>query len=262
MKQIITNIIGNAIKYTREGGQVLFSIVEKVCDREGFGIYAFTVEDTGIGMSKEFLGHIFEEFSREETATVNKIQGTGLGMSIVKKLIDIMDGTIDIESEKGKGTKIVVTVPMRIDMAQEKEEEAAECGKISLEGLKILLADDNEMNREIATELLSDVGAEVEAVEDGEEIVERVRRMYTKEKSEWYDVILTDIQMPKMDGYEATKQVRKLQPEGEHMVIIALSANAFAEDKIQSMESGMDDHLAKPIDVDKLLLSLTKFRKT
>ena len=254
MNQIILNIIGNAIKYTPEGGSIDYTVEEKPCDREGYGLYSFTVADTGIGMSEDFIGHIFEEFSRENTSTVSHIQGTGLGMPIVKKLVDLMDGDIDVKSEPGKGTTISVTVPMKWDVnAQSRAAEVAKHHNLEFKGKRLLLVEDNAMNREIATDILEDAGFAVECAEDGDVAVDMVR-------NNTYDAVLMDIQMPRMDGYEATKAIRALpEIKDAYLPIIALSANAFEEDRQKSMEAGMDAHVSKPIDILQLKETLAKY---
>ena len=258
VKQITANIIGNALKYTPEGGSVDFSVEEKPCRKPGCGNYVYTVSDTGIGMSPEFLNHIFDEFSRENTSTVSKIQGTGLGMSIVKQLTDLLGGRIEIRSEKGKGTTISVTVPMKWDTEAETANESSSFeNHVSLNGMKILLVEDNEMNREIAEEILEENGVIVETAEDGDIAVEKVTNALPGQ----YDLILMDVQMPRMNGYEATKAIRSLaDPEKASLPVIAMTANAFEEDRQNALAAGMNDHLAKPIDIAKLMNTLMKFQ--
>ena len=259
VNQIVNNIIGNAIKFTPEGGRIEYYLEEKPCDKEGYGLYVIAIKDNGIGISGEYLSHIFEEFSRERSSTVSRIEGTGLGMSIVKKLVDLMDGTIDIQSEQGKGTTVTVSLPMKWDPdAEEAADENPVSRGINLRGKRILLVEDNEMNREIATEILEDEGISVEAAEDGEIAVNIMRRAFKEGDYNRFDAILMDIQMPVMNGYEATKAIREFYSEC-HIPIIALSANAFDEDKRKSFESGMDDHLSKPIDIQKLKETLAKY---
>ena len=261
VNQIVTNIIGNAVKYTPEGGRIDYYLEEQPCDRDGYGLYEITVKDTGIGMSEEFLSHIFEEFSRESTSTVSHIQGTGLGMSIVKKFVDLMGGTIDIQSKLGEGTAMKVSIPMKWNShAGEDNSEAQNARQICLEGKRILLVEDNEMNREIATELLEEEGVYVETAEDGDIAVHMLKKTADAGDYYYYNAVLMDIQMPRMNGYEATKIIREVPvPEGIRMPIIALSANAFEEDRQKSLEAGMDDHIAKPIDIQKLKETLAKY---
>ena len=259
ISQITNNLMGNAIKYTREGGSVTSCVEEEPCDKPGYAIYRLTVEDTGIGMSEDFLPHIFEEFSRENTSTISHIQGTGLGMSIVKKMVDLMGGTIEVTSKPDVGSKFVVRLPLKIDTEPaEKSAAEEEHSDISLDGMKILLVEDNEMNREIAEEILTDAGAQIDTAEDGVIAVEKVANARPGQ----YDVILMDIQMPRMDGYEATKRIRALENKDLAAIkIFAMTANAFAEDKQNALNAGMDAHLAKPIDIPQLLRELSHLRK-
>ncbi len=258
VNQIAANIIGNAIKYTNENGSITCTFNEYPCDREGYSNYALTVEDTGIGMSPEFQKHIFDEFARERTSTISQIQGTGLGMTIVKKLTDIMGGSIEIESEQNKGTKITVNLPMRwcneykSPIIEQKKSTA-----ISLKGMKILLVDDNEMNREIAVELLTEKGILVDTANDGDVAVQKIKSASPNE----YELVLMDVQMPRMNGYEATREIRGLpDPKKSSIPIVAMTANAFEEDRKNALAAGMDGHLAKPIDDQKLVQTLMEFR--
>ena len=261
VNQIIINILGNAIKYTPDGGTVDYTVEELPGEKEGFGLYRFKVADTGIGMSEEFLEHIFEEFTRENTSTVSKIQGTGLGMPIVKKLVDLMGGSIDVKSKQGEGTVITVIIPMKID------ENAAGRGKeehvytdADFTGRRLLLVEDNEMNREIALDILDGAGFVVEVAEDGDIAVDMIKASVDRGEPGYYDAVLMDIQMPRMNGYEATKAIREIpDPWNTHMPIIALSANAFEEDRQKSIEAGMDDHIAKPVNVQHLKETLAKY---
>ena len=258
INQVMMNIVGNAIKYTMPGGDVKLTVTELPSDRQGYGCYEFTIRDTGVGMSKEFLSKIFETFSREETQATSGIQGTGLGMSIVKRLVDYMDGKINVESELGKGTK--VTVVLYLQPAGECAEAPVATMKPEVEadlsGKKVLLVEDNELNREIATFLLQEKGLTVEEASNGIEAVDRIKEMGTG----YYDCVLMDIQMPLMNGYEATKQIRTL-PSSDNLIIIALSANAFEDDRKASCAAGMNDHLAKPIDPDELSRTLARYLK-
>ena len=257
INQIVVNIVGNAVKYTPEGGHIDCTIEERSCEKEGCGLYVTRITDTGIGMSEEYLSHIFEEFTREKTSTVSNIQGTGLGMSIVKKLIDLMDATIDVQSKVGEGTAVTISVPMKWNTSSgNADADNRNLGGKSLEGMRILLVEDNEMNREIATEILVDEGAAVDTAEDGDIAVDMVRKALESGNSGYYDAVLMDIQMPRMDGYEATKAIRALP---SIVPIIALSANAFEEDRLKSLEAGMDEHVAKPIDIPKLKATLAKY---
>lgn len=262
INQIVLNLVGNAIKYTPEGGNINCFLREIPARKDGYATFIFTVEDTGIGMSKEFLEHIFEPFSREQTSTVSHIQGTGLGLSIVKNLVDLMGGTIEVQSEPGKGTRFDLTIDFKIGetigetskMSSEKQDEQTE--RINLKGKKVLLVEDNELNREIARFLLEDFGMEVFESADGQYAVEEVQTIINRGEPNFYDFILMDIQMPLMDGYEVTHKIRNL---GCHIPIISLSANAFEEDRKKSLDAGMDGHIAKPIDVSELMRTLAKF---
>ena len=321
INQIFLNILGNAVKYTPEGGRVSFTAEQTDCGREGFGTYRFTVEDTGIGMSEEYIKTIFEPFSRERSATESKIEGTGLGMSIVKRLVDLMGGSIDIASEPGKGTRMTVTLTLELqeDVAGPVAESAPRV--FNLAGRKVLLVEDNELNREIAKYLLEEQGLVVDEAADGRQAVEKVRLALGRGGAEkegrgsgaendgrgsgaendgrgGYDFVLMDIQMPVMNGYEATRAIRALEmdarlveggrPEGGRMAegvqmddgtrteggrmddswmaegvrrlpIIAMTANAFEEDRRNALEAGMDAHIVKPVNPEVLWETLSKF---
>ena len=263
INQLVMNILGNAIKYTPEGGRIDFSVTQTECGRPGYGSFVIVVQDSGIGISKEYLEHIFEPFSRESTSTVSKIQGTGLGMSIVKKLVDLMGGTIGIESEFGKGTRITVSLEFRLqDETEESKDEKNDriIDTDLLNGRRTLLVEDNEMNREIATMILEEYGIIVETAEDGDIAVEKMQAVADRGDWGYYDFVLMDVQMPRMNGYDATRAIRAIPaPSDIHMPIIAMTANAFAEDRQLAIDAGMDDHIAKPIDVRTLWETLAKF---
>lgn len=262
LRQIMVNLLSNAVKYTRECGHIHLDFSEIPSEREGYATYITTVSDDGIGMSKEFQEKIFDSFSRERNTTESGISGTGLGMAIVKRLVDLMDGKIEMESELGKGTTFRITNTHKIVDAPEtylkKNKDQVE-GKIDFTGRRILLAEDNELNAEIAQNLLEDMGLEVDRVADG---VACVDALSTKETN-YYDLILMDVQMPNMDGYTATGVIRNMDNRLKaNIPIIAMTANAFEEDKQKAFESGMDGHLAKPIDVEQLVQCLTEgFKK-
>ena len=261
VSQIVVNIVGNAVKYTPEGGTIDCVIREEPAGKPGYGMYITSIKDSGIGMSEEFLSHVFEEFTREKSSTVSHIQGTGLGMSIVKKLVDLMDGTIDIKSKQGEGTEVIIALPFKWNTGEAAEKvEDAVVKTIPLKGKRLLLVEDNEMNREIAKELLQDEGVTVETAEDGDIAVDMVRKFLEAGQPHYYDAVLMDIQMPRMSGYEATKAIRELFDSlNTHLPIIALSANAFEEDKKKSLEAGMDDHVAKPVNIKQLEETLAKY---
>ena len=252
LRQILYNIISNAQKFTTYGGRIVFMIEELPCQVDGYTVFDFEVSDNGLGMSKAFLEHIYEEFAREQNSTQSRLQGTGLGMAIVKRLADMIGAEINIQSEVGLGTTVHVRVQLKIatekDVALDHgENNAADDGDF-LKGKHILLVEDNEFNREVAQDFLQDAEMTVDMAENGLEAVTRVR----EHSPDFYDCILMDVQMPVMDGYEATKAIRKIYPDAK-IPIIALSANAFEEDRQKSLDAGMDDHLAKPFVVAKVL---------
>ena len=256
VKEIFVNILSNAIKYTSSGGSVKVSIDELPCDEDGYMMVRTRVSDTGIGMSQEYLTNIFEAFTRERNTTKSKIAGTGLGMSIVKKYVELLGGTINVESEPGKGSIFTVTLKHRIadeSYYVKKHVEEVETGREVLEGRNILLAEDNDLNAEIAEAILERAGLKIERVEDGIQCVNRIEKM----PAGTYDMILMDIQMPNMDGYKAAQVIRHLPDKDKARIpVIAMTANAFEEDKRDAIAAGMDGHIAKPIQVDKLLSML------
>lgn len=258
MNQVIINVVSNAVKYTPSGGSVLVDVSEIPSDREGYGVYQFIIQDTGIGMSPEYLHHLFDEFSRERTSTVSKQQGTGLGLAITKRIVDMMEGSIDVESKVGEGSKFTIRIPMRIQENPEAVEQVrfvhSERKIVSFEGFKVLVVEDNELNLEISKDVLESAGIVVDSAADGSVAVERLKEV----GADYYDCILMDIQMPVMDGFEATRIIRKMFPD-KRIPIIALSANAFDEDRSKSVDAGMDGHLAKPIVIAQLEDALKKF---
>lgn len=251
MQEILSNLISNAIKYTPEGGKVLIDVQELPYNKEGYTLIQTKVSDTGIGMSEEFLPSLFELFTRERNTTLSKIPGTGLGMAIVNNLVDLMNGSIEVESELGKGSTFTITIPHKIankDYTNRNIESSNEFD-IDFKGKRILLAEDNELNAEITTTILSEMGFEVKAVEDGILCVNEMQH----QPANTYDLILMDIQMPNMDGYKATDCIRHLsQPEKANIPIIAMSANAFEEDKKKAFDVKMNDYITKPIDFQKM----------
>ena len=251
MQEILSNLISNAIKYTSAGGKVTIDTRELPYDKEGYTLIQTKVSDTGIGMSEEFLPSLFELFTRERNTTLSKIPGTGLGMAIVKNLVDLMNGSIEVESELGKGSTFTITIPHKIankDYTNINIESSNEFD-IDFKGKRILLAEDNELNAEITTTILSEMGFEVKTVEDGILCVNEMQH----QPANTYDLILMDIQMPNMDGYKATDCIRHLsQPEKANIPIIAMSANAFEEDKKKAFDVKMNDYITKPIDFQKM----------
>ena len=258
VKEIFVNILSNAIKYTPPGGSVRVNVDELPCDEPGYMITRTRVSDTGIGMSQEYLTNIFEAFTRERNTTKSKIAGTGLGMSIVKKYVELLGGTIDVESELGRGSTFTVTLKHRIAdesyYVKKHVEESGISGEI-LKGRNILLAEDNDLNAEIAEAILERAGLKIERVVDGIQCVNKIEKM----PAGTYDMILMDIQMPKMNGYKATQAIRRLPDKDKACIpIVAMTANAFEEDKRDAVAAGMNGHIAKPIQVDKLLSMLAE----
>ena len=253
IREIYVNLVSNAMKYTPRGGNVTITVEELPCEKEGYMKVKSEIKDTGIGMSKEYLPTLFEPFSREQNTTIGRIGGTGLGMPIVKKMVDLMGGSIEVASELGKGTVFTFTLMHKIadrKFYSQKTEaaETSEMGK-NLSGKHVLLAEDNDLNAEIAVTVLEETGIVIERVEDGIQCVNRVVQM----SPGTYDLILMDIQMPNMDGYKATRCIRRLDDKKKAEIpIIAMTANAFAEDRKKAFDAGMNGHIAKPIDMEKL----------
>ena len=261
MEEIILNVVSNYIKYTNPHGKITVSIDELDSEDEKNADYKVVVEDNGIGMSQDYLPHIFEEFSREHTSTETRVAGTGLGLPIVKSLVDRMGGTIEVESEEGKGTRFIMKFSFPVSLenqVREKEKQNIPDITEKLEGKRILLAEDNELNAEIAETVLEETGIKVKHVEDGIQCIEELKKMPEK----YYDVILMDVQMPNMDGYTATQRIRDLDDSRAEIPIIAMTANAYDEDRRKAQEAGMDGFLAKPLDVDEMMRLLAQIIKT
>ena len=258
LTEICTNLVGNAVKYTGAGGTIHCDVTQKPSEKEGWCDTVVTVADNGIGISQEFQKHIFEPFERERTSTVSKVEGSGIGMGIVKKLVGLMGGTVEVESRIGVGSTFTVTIPSRIaseDEIQAKRETGPSDQK-SLFGVKILLAEDNDLNAEIAVELLQEEGCTVDRAKDGVECVD----MLEKAANGTYQLILMDIQMPVMNGYDAAKKIRRMDdPQKADIPIIAMTANAFSEDKQAALDAGMNDHIAKPINMNVLVPTIQKY---
>ena len=258
VKRVMMNILSNAVKYNRENGQIYISCMEIPSEQPEMTTMEFVCRDTGIGMTEEFQKCVFEPFAQEHTGSRAKFTGTGLGLSISRKLVEKMGGTITFESEKGVGTTFVIRVPFKIDPDADKREEQKDVSEKSIKGLHILLAEDNELNMEIAEFVLQNEGADVTKAWDGQEAVELFRNSEPGE----FDVILMDIMMPVMNGYETTKMIRSLDREDAKAIpIIAMTANAFTEDRIRAKEAGMDEHVAKPVDVELLIKVIHKLVK-
>ena len=258
LTEVCTNLVGNAVKYTGAGGTIRCDVTQKPGEKEGWCDTVVTVADNGIGMSQEFQKHIFEPFERERTSTVSKVEGSGIGMGIVKKLVELMGGTVEVESKIGVGSTFTVTIPCRIaseDEIQAKREINPSDQKC-LCGTRILLTEDNDLNAEIATELLQEEGCTVDRAKDGVECVD----MLEKAANGTYQLILMDVQMPVMNGYDATKKIRRMDdPQKANIPIVAMTANAFSEDKQVALDAGMNDHIAKPINMSVLVPTLRKY---
>ena len=258
LTEVCTNLVSNAVKYTGAGGTIRCGVTQKPGEKEGWCDMVVTVADNGIGMSQEFQQHIFEPFERERTSTVSKVEGSGIGMGIVKKLVGLMGGTVEVESKIGVGSTFTVTIPCRIASEEETQakREANPSGQKCLCGTRILLTEDNDLNAEIATELLQEEGCTVDRAKDGVECVD----MLEKAADGTYQIILMDIQMPVMNGYDAAKKIRRMDdPKKANIPIIAMTANAFSEDKQVALDAGMNDHIAKPINMSILVPTLRKY---
>ena len=257
LEQILINVLANAVKFTPDGGQISLWIVQKDTAPAGYADFEFHIKDNGIGMSEEFQKHIFEQFARERTSTVSKIQGTGLGMAITKSLVDMMGGRITVKSEQGKGSEF--TISLRFPIGEAKTEQTPPAAKASASaGKKLLVVEDNELNLEIASTLLKEAGFAVDTAENGKIAVEKVEAA----SADRYDLILMDIQMPEMDGYEATRRIRAL-PDAKKaaLPIVAMTANAFEDDRKNALRAGMNGHIAKPLDIPKLFQVLSELLK-
>ena len=258
LTEVWTNLVSNAVKYTGNGGTICCDVTQKPGEKEGWCDTVVTVADNGIGMSQEFQERIFEPFERERTSTVSKVEGSGIGMGIVKKLVGLMGGTVEVESKIGVGSTFTVTIPCRIALQEETQakREINPSNQKCLCGTRILLTEDNDLNAEIATELLQEEGCTVDRAKDGVECVD----MLEKAADGTYQLILMDVQMPVMNGYDATKVIRRMDdPQKANIPIVAMTANAFSEDKQVALDAGMNDHIAKPIDMSVLVPTLRKY---
>lgn len=261
LSEIVLNVISNAIKYTGQNGKIDCCLTQKPHEDADWCYMEISIADNGIGMSEEFQAHIFESFSREHSSTISGIEGTGLGMGIVKNLVDLMHGTIEIQSSPGKGSTFTICIPCRTARKEEAEprKSSSDRPQKTLAGKRILLAEDNDLNAEIAIELLSEEGLLVDRVSNGVACVEKLE----KAAPDFYDLILMDIQMPVMNGYDATRKIRQLEdPFRSSIPIIAMTANAFAEDRQKALFVGMNDHIAKPVDMNVLIPVLEKHIRT
>ena len=257
LEQILINVLANAVKFTPDGGQISLWIVQKDTAPAGYADFEFHIKDNGIGMSEEFQKHIFEQFARERTSTVSKIQGTGLGMAITKSLVDMMGGRITVKSGQGKGSEF--TISLRFPIGEAKTGQTPPAAKASaFTGKKLLVVEDNELNLEIASTLLKEAGFAVDTAENGKIAVEKVEAA----SADRYDLILMDIQMPEMDGYEATRRIRALlDAKKAALPIVAMTANAFEDDRKNALHAGMNGHIAKPLDIQKLFQVLSELLK-
>ena len=252
VREIFLNILGNSVKYTPDGGKVSLTVTELPSAKKDYVSTRIVIEDTGIGMSQEYLPHIFEEFTRERTSTESKVVGAGLGLPIVKALVELMEGTIQVESELGKGTRTTIELPFPIATEEQiasLHHQPAEAEKTAFKGRRILLAEDNDLNAEIVITLLEEHGFQVERAEDGQICI----NMLETKPADHYDLILMDIQMPNKNGYEASRIIREMTGPKSRIPIIAMTANAFDEDKKKAMGAGMNAHIAKPFDIQVLL---------
>ena len=256
VREILVNILGNAVKFTNDGGTVTYAVSYSERAQENFILVRYRITDTGIGMSEEFVEHIFDEFSQEDQGARTQYKGTGLGMAITKKYVDLMGGTISVESKKGVGTTFTVELPMEITDTSKVRKTDYAAGKVDVDGLRVLLVEDNELNAEIAMVQLEELGMQITRACDGEEAV----TLFANHPPGTFDIILMDVMMPKMNGYEATNSIRNLEnrPDGETIPIIAMTANAFAEDVQASLDAGMNGHLSKPIVIDEVVKTILR----
>ncbi len=265
LNQVLLNILSNAVKYTKAGGKVSVRVTQTAEESEGYATYQFSVKDTGIGMSPQFLQHVFEPFEREQTSTVSGIQGTGLGLAITKNIVDLMGGTITVDSEMGKGSEFIVTFcfkvaenPVKAQKSGKESADQTDKAEVRFDGKKLLLVEDNELNMEIAQTILETVGFTIDTANDGSVAVEQMKKM----PAGTYDLILMDVQMPIMNGYEATRAIRAMDdPVKAATPIVAMTANAFDEDRKEALDSGMNGFAAKPIDIEKLMKTLQDLLK-
>ena len=258
LSEVCINIISNAVKYTNAGGTISCKVAQRPCEKEDWCDMIISITDNGIGMAEEFQKHIFEAFERERTSTITHIEGSGIGMGIVKKLVDLMGGTIEVESKLGEGSTFTVTIPCKKASKEEALEKKNQNprSKKSLKGVRVLLVEDNEINAEIATELLKEEGGIVEVATDGVACIS----MIEKADADYYKMILMDIQMPVMNGFDTTLTIRKMKDDKKAMIpIIAMTANAFAEDRQKALSVGMNDHVAKPVDMNILAPTMMKY---
>ena len=256
IREVLVNILGNAVKFTDDGGTIRFETSYRPGADDRHMVAHYRVTDTGVGMSEEFVERVFDEFAQEETDARTQYKGTGLGMAITKRYVDLMGGTISVESKKGVGSTFTVELPLEVTDAEYVRKQDLSIAKVNLSGVKILMAEDNDLNAEIAQVQLEECGMQITRAADGEEVVE----IFANHPADTYDIILMDVMMPEMNGYEATKAIRSLddRPDGHMIPIIAMTANAFAEDVQASLDAGMNGHLSKPIVMDELVKTIAR----
>lgn len=258
VSEIFINIISNAIKYTNNGGVINCDISQAPGKKNGWCDVIITVKDNGIGMSDQFLKHIYEPFERERNSTISRVEGSGIGMGIVKRLVELMDGSVDVQSKIGDGSTFTVTIPCKIASKEESiaKRDKGTHDKASLVGARILVVEDNDINAEIATELLEEEGCIIERACNGVECID----MLEKADNSYYAMILMDIQMPVMNGYDATRKIRRMKNQNKAQIpIIAMTANAFTEDRQMALDVGMNDHVSKPIDMNILVPIMMRY---
>lgn len=256
IREVLVNILGNAVKFTGDGGSITFTSDYLPGADDRHMIVRYRVTDTGVGMTKEFVKHIFDEFSQEVSSARTYYKGSGLGMAISKRYVDLMDGNISVESEKGKGSTFTVELPLELTEADKVQKQASPGDSTDLAGVKILMAEDNDLNAEIAMVQLEELGMHITRASDGKEAL----KIFASNQPGTFDIIFMDIMMPKMNGYEATKAIRALQnrPDARTIPIIAMTANAFAEDVQASLDAGMNGHLSKPIVIDEVVKTIAR----
>ena len=256
IREVLVNILGNAVKFTEDGGSITFEVTYHPGEDDRHIRVRYRVTDTGVGMSAEFVTHIFDEFSQEESSARTNYKGTGLGMAIIKRYVDLMGGTISVDSKKGEGSTFIVEFPLELTDESKVQKQDTAVGSVNMKGVRVLLAEDNELNAEIAIVQLEELGMVVTRVSDGKEAVERFR----ESDADTFDIIFMDIMMPEMNGYEATRAIRELKdhPDARTIPIIAMTANAFAEDVQASLDAGMNGHLAKPIVMEEVIKTVAR----
>lgn len=256
IREVLVNILGNAVKFTDDGGSIIFEMNYYPWEDDKHIVVCYRISDTGVGMSEEFVEHIFDEFSQEENSARTQYKGTGLGMAITKRYVDLMGGTISVESKKNEGSTFTIEIPFELTDESEVRKQGIPASKADLTGVKILMAEDNELNAEIAMVQLEEAGIQVTRASDGKEVV----KIFAENPPGTFDIILMDVMMPEMNGYEATKAIRSMnnRHDDSNIPIIAMTANAFAEDVQASLDAGMNGHIAKPINIDELIKAIAR----